>query len=71
MNKTEKIKEIIQMYEADGYYDMTQLPEGISKEVISKLLMQLEYKKLIQTGGDEARIEELKNILYPAVEEEL
>ena len=70
MDKTKLLKEIFDKAH-QGIYDVDyeSLPSEISREVVEKNVLHIELKNLIDKGGDPARIEEIKSILNPPVEE--
>ena len=70
MDKTKLLKEIFDLVH-QGRYDINldNLPSDISRDVIEKNILYIELKNLINQGGNPARIEEIKSILNPPVEE--
>lgn len=64
MNETEFLKEIFDNAH-NGNYEIPELPETISREVVEKNVMYIELQNLLRDGGSEERIEEIKSILYP------
>lgn len=67
MNKTEFLKEIFNKAHK-GDYNIPELPEGISREVVEKNVLYIELQNLIKNGGSEERIEKIKAVLYPLEE---
>ena len=53
----------------NGIYDIPELPEHISKEVIVKNVLYIELQNLKKSNGDTNRIAEIEAILYPSEEE--
>ena len=54
----------------EGIYEIPELPEGISREVVEKNVLYIELQNLKKSNGDSNRIAEIEAILYPVVEEE-
>ena len=69
MNKTEFLKEIFDKAHK-GDYNIPELPEGISREVVEKNVLYIELQNLIRDNGDQERIEEIKSVLYTLEENE-
>ena len=67
MNETELLKEIFDKAHK-GDYNIPELPEGISREVIEKNVLYIEFQNLIRDNGSQERIEEIKAVLYPPEE---
>ena len=67
MNKTELLKQIFDKAH-NGNYNIPELPEGISREVVEKNVLYIELQNLIRDNGSQERIEEIKAILYPVEE---
>jgi len=64
MDNTKLLKEIFdKAYQGD--YEIPELPEEISREVVEKNVLYIELKNLLKSGGSQERIEEIKSILYP------
>ena len=53
----------------NGIYDIPELPEHISKEVIEKNVLYIELQNLKKSNGDMERIAKIESILYPPEEE--
>lgn len=69
MNKTELLKQIFDKAH-NGNYNIPELPEGISREVVEKNVLYIELQNLIRDNGSRERIEEIKAVLYPPEENE-
>lgn len=50
--------------------DEIEIPSSFDKEVIKKNLLYIELKYLLKNKGDKGRINEIKEMLYPADDEE-
>ena len=53
-----------------GNYNIPELPEGISRDVVEKNVLYIELQNLKKSNGDENRIAEIEAILYPVEEGE-
>lgn len=51
--------------------DKIDIPASFDREVIRKNLLYIELKYLLKNKGSEERINEIKEILYPADDEEI
>lgn len=67
MDKTKLLKEIFDKAH-QGDYEIPELPEEISREVVEKNVLYIELQNLIRDNGRQERIEEIKAILYPPEE---
>lgn len=67
MNETEFLKEIFDKAH-QGNYEIPELPEEISREVVEKNVLYIELQNLLKTNENAERIEEIKSILYPPEE---
>ena len=67
MNETELLKEIFDKAHK-GDYNIPELPENISREVVEKNVLYIELQNLIRYNGSQERIEEIKAVLYPPEE---
>lgn len=70
MDKIKLLKEMFDLAHK-GIYDINldNLPSEISRDVVEKNILYIELKHLINQGGNPARIEEIKSILNPSIEE--
>jgi len=68
MNKL--LKQIFDLAHQGVYVNLENLPQDISKEVVEKNLLYIELQNLLKTDNNKKRIEEIKAILYPPIEEE-
>ena len=67
MNETKFLKEIFdKAHKCD--YNIPELPENISREVVEKNVLYIELQNLIRYNGSQERIEEIKAVLYPPEE---
>ena len=67
MDKTKLLKEIFDKAH-QGNYEIPELPEEISREVVEKNVLYIELQNLLKSGGSQERVEEIKSILYPPEE---
>lgn len=68
MDKTKILKNIFELAEQGMKVDIENLPHSISKDVVEKQLLYIELKNLVKSGGNAARIDEIKQILNPKEE---
>ena len=54
----------------NGNYNIPELPEDISQEVVEKNVLYIELQNLRKNNGNAERIAEIESILYPPEEEE-
>lgn len=66
MNETQLLKNIFDLAHQGIYVGTDNLPDDISKEVVEKNILYIELQNLIRDNGSQERIEEIKEILYPA-----
>ena len=59
MDKTKLLKEIFNLAHQGIYYDLDNLPSGISRDVVEKNILYIELQNLIKNNGDKARIDEI------------
>ena len=53
-----------------GIYEIPELPEGISREVVENNVLYIEMCNLKKSNSDSDRIAEIESILYPPQEDE-
>lgn len=70
MTNSEFLKEIFDNA-WNGNYEIPELPNNISREVVEKNVMYIELQNLLKDNTNQQRIEEIKAILYPIDEEVL
>lgn len=70
MNNATLLKRIYDLAHQGIYIPLTNLPNGISKEVVEKNLLYIELRNLMKSGKNPARIEEIKSILITQDSEE-
>lgn len=67
MDKTKLLKEIFDKAH-QGNYEIPELPEEISREVVEKNVLYIELQNLLKSGENQERVEEIKAVLYPPEE---
>lgn len=53
----------------NGNYNIPELPEGISRDVVERNVLYIELQNLKKSNGDINRITEIEAILYPVEDE--
>ena len=69
MSKTKILESYFNLLDNGVEVDINSLPDGISKEVVYKMTLYKELKKLVASGTNIARQEEIKAILNPPQKE--
>lgn len=70
MNKSKILESYFNLIDNGAAVDINSLPVGISKEVVHKITLYKELKKLVASGTNPERQEAIKAVLYPPQEEE-
>ena len=70
MNKSKILESYFNLIDNGIAVDINSLPDGISKEVVYKITLYKELKKLVASGTNPERQEAIRAILNPPQEEE-
>lgn len=70
MNETKILESYFNLIDNGIAVDINSLPDGISKDVVYKMTLYKELKKLVASGTNPERQEAIKAVLYPPQEEE-
>ena len=71
MDKSKILESYFNLLDNSIEVNINSLPDSISKEVVYKMTLYKELKKLVASGANIERQEEIKAILYPPQEEEV